>query len=52
MKFWTIVVTLLVAVCAMFLGVGRTEKTAALDDFVEQPFEDVYSDNDMHDRQL
>ena len=41
MKCWTLLV-LLVAVCAVFLGVGHSEETE--DDFKETALEDVQSD--------
>ena len=45
MKFWTIL-ALLVAICALFLGVGHTEKT---DKTVEQTvnFEDAVNDKQL-----
>ena len=46
MKCWT-VLALLVAVCALFLGVGHTEETT--DDIREVAFEDVENDEDLLD---
>ncbi len=43
MKCWTILV-LLVAICAVFLGVGHSEETE--DDFKEAALEDVQSDTE------
>jgi hypothetical protein len=43
MKSWTIL-SLLVAICAVFLGLGHTEVTA--DDFRETVLEDAYTEND------
>jgi hypothetical protein len=43
MKSWTIL-ALLVAICAVFLGVGHTEETA--DDPKEAVLEDAYSDTE------
>jgi hypothetical protein len=48
MKSWTIL-ALLVAICAVFLGVGHTEETA--DDFRETVLEDAYT-NTENDAQL
>jgi hypothetical protein len=48
MKSWTIL-ALLVAVCAVFLGVGHAEETA--DDPKEAVLEDAYSDTE-NDAQL
>ncbi|CAB4005380.1 Hypothetical predicted protein [Paramuricea clavata] len=49
MKSWTIL-ALLVAICAVFLGVGHAEETA--DDFREAALEDTYSDTDENDVRL
>ncbi|CAB4034667.1 Hypothetical predicted protein [Paramuricea clavata] len=43
MKCWTIL-ALLVAICAVFLGVGHTEETT--DDLNEAALEDAYSDTE------
>jgi hypothetical protein len=44
MKCWTIL-TLLVAVCAVFLVVGHTEETT--DDFKEAVLEDAVNDEEL-----
>ena len=46
MRFWTIL-ALLVAVCAVFLGVGHTEETA--DDIREVALEDAENDEGLPD---
>jgi hypothetical protein len=44
MKCWTIL-ALLVAICAVFLGVGHTEETT--DDFREPALEDAVNEDEL-----